>query len=233
MSRRIPRILAVLVGTFLATVAVTSPANADPTASVSFTGATLVAKGAAVDLSFVYTCSPGGDFDQLNASVSQRVGGGRVTTSGGSARVVCDGIEHTDVVRVISQGVAFKKGSALANWQLTACDQFTCINATGAATVHIGSTRLTCASTRGPDQMDGRALPLSPHPDRRNEPVIRPSPTSWPQSPLCSSPSELTYLRGRQESIAIVAGLHIAVVILGVVDIAHTGATAFSILRSL
>ena len=65
MSRRFPRILAVLAGTVLASMALTSTAEATPTASASLTGATLVAKGAAVDVSFVYSCAPGGNFDGI------------------------------------------------------------------------------------------------------------------------------------------------------------------------
>ena len=61
-----------------------STATTDATASASLTGATLVAKGAAVDVTFVYTCFPGGGaFDQLSASLTQKVSGGRVTTAGG------------------------------------------------------------------------------------------------------------------------------------------------------
>lgn len=138
MPRRFPRILAVLIGTALASTVLISSAEAAPTASASMTGATLVAKGAAVDVSFLYSCSPGGDFDGFNVTVTQRVSGGRVTTASGNGPVACDGVQHTGVVQVLAQsGLAFKKGTALANWQLTACDDVSCIGVTGSETVRI------------------------------------------------------------------------------------------------
>ena len=139
MSRRFPRVLAVLVGTVLASMALSSTADATPTASATLTGATLVAKGAAVDVSFVYSCFPGGDFDGLNVDpLTQRVGGGRITSATGAAAVVCDGVQHTVVVRVLAQVLAFRKGVALANWVLTSCEgDQGCIAVPGSDTIRI------------------------------------------------------------------------------------------------
>jgi hypothetical protein len=131
MLRRLVRILLVLaLGTALAT-ALAPPAVAQepPTLTVSLTGATLVAKGAAVDVELVYSCSPDTTSVSIRIDLTQRVSGGRLATGTGFARdLVCDGAEHTTTVRVIAEGdLAFKKGDAVAEVGFVICNPFTCV----------------------------------------------------------------------------------------------------------
>ena len=145
MPRRISRILAVLIGTVLALVALALTANAVPTAaSASLTGkATLVAKGAAVDVKFVYSCSPDSVFHDSGAELTQAVRGGHLATGDGAnvSELVCDGVQHAAADRVIasvSGGFAFKKGPAVVHWSFGACDvNFDCINIADTSVVQI------------------------------------------------------------------------------------------------
>jgi hypothetical protein len=100
MRRRLVRILFVVaLGTALATAALTPPAIAQepPTITASLTGAaTLIARGAAVDVEVAYSCSPDTTSASISAELTQRVSGGRVATgSGFTTNLVCDGTEHT------------------------------------------------------------------------------------------------------------------------------------------
>ena len=107
-------------------------AQEEPTAiSVSLTGtATLVAKGAAVDVEVLYRCSS--EFPESISvatvnlfNVTQRIGGGRLATGSGSGSdsLECDGAEHLVVARVFASGdLAFKKGDAVARGSATLCD---------------------------------------------------------------------------------------------------------------
>ena len=132
MRRRLVRILFVVaLGTALATAALTPPAIAQepPTITASPTGAaTLVAKGAAVDVEVAYSCSPDTTSASISVELTQRVSGGRVATgSGFTSNLVCDGAEHTTTVRVLADGdLAFKKGEAVGRGNVTACNEFGC-----------------------------------------------------------------------------------------------------------
>jgi hypothetical protein len=143
MLRRLVRILLVVaLGTALATAALTPPAVAQepPTITASVTGAaTLVGKGAAVDVEVAYSCLDATSAG-IDVSLTQRVGGGLLATGSGFAGdLVCDGAEHTTTVRVIASGDrAFKKGAAVAQGETVACNDFTCVfGGIGSATVRI------------------------------------------------------------------------------------------------
>jgi hypothetical protein len=133
MLRRLVRILAAAaLGMVLATAALTPVAVAQepPTMTASLTGtATLVAKGAAVNVDVTYSCSPDTTSASVFVQLTQRVSGGRVATgSGFVSGLVCDGTEHTATVTVIADGdVAFKKGDAVARGSRTACNEFSCV----------------------------------------------------------------------------------------------------------
>jgi hypothetical protein len=132
--RHFARILLIgALGTALGTVALTPVAVAQepPVITASLTGnATLVAKGAAVDVEVLYSCSSETPELIVVASVNvfkvtQRVGGGRLATGSGAGfeSLVCDGVEHLTVDRVIADGgIAFKKGEAVAQGSATICD---------------------------------------------------------------------------------------------------------------
>ena len=123
---RIPVVVA--LATLLATVSLTAPAVAQetPIITASLTGnATLVAKGAAVDVEVLYSCSSDVTSASIQVRLTQRVGGGRLTEgSGSTSGLVCDGAEHIAVVRVIGESLAFKKGDAVAQGSMTACNPF-------------------------------------------------------------------------------------------------------------
>ena len=91
--------------------------------------ATLVAKGAAVNVDVTYSCSPGTTSASVFLQLTQRVSGGRVATgSGFVSGLVCDGTEHTTTVTLIADGdVAFKKGDAVVRGSRTACNEFGCV----------------------------------------------------------------------------------------------------------
>jgi hypothetical protein len=138
MLRRLIHILLVVaLGTALATAALTTPAVAQepPTITASLTGAaTLVAKGAAVDVEVAYSCSPDATSASIAVQLTQRVSSGQLATGSGFAStstggLVCDGAEHTTTVRVVAEGgLAFKKGAAVAEVvELVACNEFGCV----------------------------------------------------------------------------------------------------------
>jgi hypothetical protein len=126
MFRHFARILLIgALGTVLATAATpVAVAQEPPVITASLTGnATLVAKGAAVDVEVLYSC-PSDLTIRGFVSLTQRVGGGRLATGSGSGEVgVCDGAEHVGAVRAIADGgFAFKKGEAVAEGSIQACN---------------------------------------------------------------------------------------------------------------
>jgi hypothetical protein len=142
MLRRVVRILLVVaLGTALATAAMAPPAVAQepPTLTASLTGATLVAKGAAVDVAVTYSCSSDTTSATIGVELTQRVGGNRLATgSGSTSGLVCDGAEHTTTIRVVADGgIAFKKGDAVAEGTTIACNPFTCLFLPFSGTVRI------------------------------------------------------------------------------------------------
>jgi hypothetical protein len=148
MSKHFTRVM--LIGalvTAFSTVALTpAVAQEPPVITAGLTGdATLVAKGAAVDVEVLYRCSA--EFPELisDASINvfdltQRVRGGRLATGSGSGTddLVCDGIDHVIVDRVIADGdFAFKKGDAVARGSATICDSLSCAFSSFSGTVRI------------------------------------------------------------------------------------------------
>ena len=99
--------------------------------------ATLVARGAAVDVPVQITCNA--SFADLSVQVTERVGS---TLASGSAyvSVACTGSHQVLVVRVPANGgKAFAKGQALATADLFGClrPSFVCGEETGSATITI------------------------------------------------------------------------------------------------
>lgn len=149
MFRHLIRLMLICaLGTAFGAVALTPAAVAQesPVITASLTGnATLVAKGAAVDVEVLYRCSA--EFPELisDASINvfdmtQRVGGGRLATGSGSGtgNLVCDGAEHVTVDRVIADGdFAFKKGDAVARGVAIICDSSSCTFFSFSGTVRI------------------------------------------------------------------------------------------------
>jgi hypothetical protein len=121
-------VLLVTLGFALAAAVPTLPAIAQPTAVTVELGqtATLVAKGAAVEVPVIYSCSPDTTFGDLSVSITQRVGGKRIAQGSRSTfDVICDGAEHTALITVTSSsGTPFHQGVAFAQASLFACDEF-------------------------------------------------------------------------------------------------------------
>jgi hypothetical protein len=149
MRRRLVRVLFVVaLGTALATAVGVSAAVAQepPTATARLTGtATLVAKGAAVDVDVAYSCSPDTTGGNVQLGLTQRVSGGLVASGFGFTNIlVCDGAEHTTTMRVTARspegggpGRAFKKGDAVAEGAFSACNEFGCRDQALSATVRV------------------------------------------------------------------------------------------------
>jgi hypothetical protein len=129
MSRRLIVRIVVLVALAgaLASAPVVS-AVAQPTSATAELGqtATLVAKGAAIEVPVIYSCSPDTAFgDIFFSSVTERVGGNRTATGSGSFRdLTCDDAQHTALVTVVSgNGIAFHQGTGFVQGAFEACDQ--------------------------------------------------------------------------------------------------------------
>jgi hypothetical protein len=130
MLRRLVRILFVVaLGTALGiTLAVPAVAQEPPITATVTGAATLVAKGAAVDVEISYTCSPDTDFAFVGVALTERVGGGLLATGhGGTEEFVCDGAAHTTTAGVTADGDRpFKKGDAVAQVGIEACSPSGC-----------------------------------------------------------------------------------------------------------
>jgi hypothetical protein len=88
--------------------------------------ATLIGKGAAVEIPVVYTCSTDATWGGVDLFVTERVPGNRTAQGWGSTfAAVCDGTQHTLPVTVASgNGIAFHTGTAVVQGSLYACDQY-------------------------------------------------------------------------------------------------------------
>ena len=115
-----------------ASAALAPPAVAqEPSITASLTGtATLVAKGAAVDVAVAYSCSPDTTNPFITVQLTQRVSGGHLATGSGAASgsgLVCDGAVHITMVRVFASGErAFKKGDAVGVGTVIGCTEAGC-----------------------------------------------------------------------------------------------------------
>ena len=115
-----------------ASAALAPPAVAqEPSITASLTGtATLVAKGAAVDVAVAYSCSPDTTNPFITVQLTQRVSGGHLATGSGAASgsgLVCDGAVHITMVRVFASGErAFKKGDAVGVGTVIGCSDAGC-----------------------------------------------------------------------------------------------------------
>ena len=127
--RSLPRRLTVAVGLGLALSAAAPAlsAAAEPTSVTArlTESATLIAKGGAVQIPVVYTCSPDASWGGIDLFVTERVPGLRTAEGWGSTfDVICDGSQHTTAVTVpSSNGIAFHTGAAVVQGSLHACDQ--------------------------------------------------------------------------------------------------------------
>jgi hypothetical protein len=127
MSRRlVVRIVALVALASILVSAQAPSAVAQPTSATAELGqtATLVAKGAAVQVPVTYSCSSDAAFGAIQLFATERVGGNRTASGSGSTfDVTCDGAQHTALVTVTSgNGVAFHQGTAIVQGSFQACD---------------------------------------------------------------------------------------------------------------
>jgi hypothetical protein len=127
MSRRLIVRIVVLVA--LAAALACAPvvsAVAQPTSATAELGqtATLVAKGAAIEVPVIYSCSPDTAFGSIGIFVTERVPGNRTASGlGNTFNVTCDGAQHTALVTVTSgNGIAFHRGTGVVQGNFQACD---------------------------------------------------------------------------------------------------------------
>jgi hypothetical protein len=127
--RSLPQRFAVAagLGLVLSAAAPALSAAAEPSSVTARLGesAALIAKGAAVEIPVVYTCSPDASWGGIDLFVTERVPGQRAAEGWASTfGAVCDGTEHTSAVTVpTSNGIAFHSGTAVVQGSLHACDQ--------------------------------------------------------------------------------------------------------------
>jgi hypothetical protein len=139
-ARLAAAVVAILAGSVLALFATTGPAVAFFSGGlfldVQVESATLVSRGAAVDVTLEVTCnSPFGA--DVFVTVTQRSGSG-VAQGFGSESVGCTGSGQQVVVRVFaSEGKAFKQGTAVVSAELFGCRPTICGSETDSEVIDI------------------------------------------------------------------------------------------------
>jgi hypothetical protein len=111
----------------LATAILSIPtlAIAQPTGTVEIEDtASLLAKGAAVLISAEVTCDPTTTYKSLSVQLTQRVGNQVVQGFNSTDAFVCDGTPQTVELAVSASNRPFRKGAAVAQATLFACDEF-------------------------------------------------------------------------------------------------------------
>jgi hypothetical protein len=139
-SRLAAAVVAIVLGSVLALFATTGPAVAFFSGGlfldVQVQSATLVSRGAAVDVTLEVTCnSPFGA--DVFVTVTQRSGSG-VAQGFGSETVGCTGSGEQVVIRVQAFGAkAFKQGTAVASAEIFGCNNVTCGSETDSEVIDI------------------------------------------------------------------------------------------------
>lgn len=135
-------VVAILAGVVLALFAASGPAVAFFSGGLFLdvqveSPATLVARGAAVDVPLEVTCNAAGQAF-VEVTVTQRSGSG-VAQGTGSTTVGCTGSGQRIVVRVFatSGGKTFKQGTAVVTAQIFGCRQDVCGSETDSETITI------------------------------------------------------------------------------------------------
>lgn len=97
--------------------------------------ATLVAKGAGVDVALQVQCA-GTKRAFVDVSLNERFGK-QIANGYGSTEVLCTGGQQTVVIRVLAEPVAFKHGVAIANAEIFGCTRRFCGNQQDSETITI------------------------------------------------------------------------------------------------
>jgi hypothetical protein len=138
-TRAATAVVAILLGGLLALTATSGPAVAFFSGGlfldVQVESASLVSRGAAVDVTLEVTCNA--DFADVFVSVSQKSGSG-VARGSGFTSVGCTGSGQQVVVRVLaSPGKTFKQGTAVVSAEIFGCNNTTCGSETDSEVIDI------------------------------------------------------------------------------------------------
>jgi hypothetical protein len=133
-------LVAILAGASFALFAPSGPAVAFSSGGlfldVQVQSATLVSRGAAVDVTLEVTCNATGSAF-VDVSVTQKSGSG-VAQGFGSTSVGCTGSGEQIVVRVRASGAkAFKQGTAVVSAEIFGCNNVTCGSETDSEVIQI------------------------------------------------------------------------------------------------
>jgi hypothetical protein len=133
-------LVAILAGASFALFAPSGPAVAFSSGGlfldVQVESATLVSRGAAVDVTLEVTCNATGTAF-VDVSVTQKSGSG-VAQGFGSTQVGCTGSGEQIVVRVRAFGAkAFKQGTAVVSAEIFGCNNVTCGSETDSEVIQI------------------------------------------------------------------------------------------------
>jgi hypothetical protein len=133
-------LVAILAGASFALFAPSGPAIAFSSGGlfldVQVESATLVSRGAAVDVTLEVTCNATGSAF-VDVSVTQKSGSG-VAQGFGSTRVGCTGSGEQVVVRVQASGAkAFKQGTAVVSAEIFGCNNVTCGSETDSEVIQL------------------------------------------------------------------------------------------------
>jgi hypothetical protein len=133
-------LVAILAGASFALFAPAGPAVAFSSGGlfldVQVQSATLVSRGAAVDVTLEVTCNATGSAF-VDVSVTQKSGSG-VAQGFGSTSVGCTGSGEQIVVRVRASGAkTFKQGTAVVSAEIFGCNNVTCVSETDSEVIQI------------------------------------------------------------------------------------------------
>jgi hypothetical protein len=133
-------LVAILAGASFALFAPSGPAVAFSSGGlfldVQVESATVVSRGAAVDVTLEVTCNATGSAF-VDVSVTQKSGSG-VAQGFGSTRVGCTGSGEQIVVRVQASGAkAFKQGTAVVSAEIFGCNNVTCGSETDSEVIQL------------------------------------------------------------------------------------------------
>ena len=122
------RFLTILLLTGLSVLGVvgSSPASAQAPSTIEITSAALVARGAAVEITYTLTCEAGASAFYW-ATVTQRVGSRVAQGTAGTFSERCTGSAQTLTSLVTAySAAAFRKGTALVQTYVDVCGLFGC-----------------------------------------------------------------------------------------------------------
>jgi hypothetical protein len=139
-TRAAAAVVALLLGGLLALFATSGPAVAFFSGGlfldVQVKSATLVSRGAAVDVTLEVTCNATGTAF-VDVSVTQKSGSG-VAQGFGSTQVGCTGSGEQIVIRVLaSGGKTFKQGTAVVSAEIFGCNRSICGSETDSEIIDI------------------------------------------------------------------------------------------------